>query len=90
MVLKKWRQRRQSVRELRQKDAEMREEYNRLREMDRRIKEGMTPTSSQPPSYDQGISGSGESVFGSTASEAGAGGRPRMSGQSSQMSGSTR
>jgi len=60
MVLKKWRQRRQSIRELKLHDAEIRQEYNRLREMDKQIR----ASNSQPPQYGDSLASSGETVFG--------------------------
>lgn len=70
----RWKQRRQSVRELREQEETVRAEYDRLRELEQKIR------SRQPPQYDPSFRSSGEAfVLG--------GGRPKaVSVTSSQAS----
>lgn len=57
----RWKQRRQSVRELRQHESAVKSEYDRLRQMEKDMR------SLEPPQYETGMSSSGESVFGMNA-----------------------
>jgi hypothetical protein len=58
MVLKKWRQRRASIRELRANSDDMYKEYLKLCAQDKQLR------ANQPPQYDGALRGSGTSLSG--------------------------
>jgi hypothetical protein len=69
----RWKQRRQSVRELREQEGAVKDEYDRLRRMEQDMR------ARQPPQYEAGMSSSGESVFGMDN------GRPRVASVTSSQ-----
>lgn len=69
----RWKQRRQSVRELREQEGAVKNEYERLRRMEQEMR------ARQPPQYEAGMRSSGESVFGMNN------GRPRVASVTSSQ-----
>lgn len=77
MVLKKWRARRDSIRELRRNSDETHKEYLKLCAQDQQLRQ------SQPPQYEDVLRGSGVSISssqmsGGTGSSVAGAGRPEQ------------
>jgi hypothetical protein len=81
MVLKKWRQRRASIRELRANPDDTYKEYLKLCAQDKQRR------ANQPPAYQDVLRGSGDSLS-SSGSQGGLDGRSRGSTIASSMGGS--